>query len=156
MRAKTNRHFLAAYTVKCLLCLSCLLSTAKEAQAFGLYLKLGPASLGNGGSNPLGIPPNVPDVELSLITDSDWEFSLGVPAIGAGQNFLITDVFYFGMGGGLVVDANGVGPGVYTAFGAEIGSETFRLLVEYKQAVAIATSGLLSPYALRLGAGVWF
>lgn len=122
----------------------------------GLWmLRFGPPSLGTGGSNPLGIPPSVIDVEVSHTSASNWETSFSiVPGLlfGKRQDF---GNYYVSMGGGLVINANGSGLGPYTAFGWE-SEGTFRYGIEYKQALGVTGSGLISPYAIRAGLGYVF
>lgn len=58
---------------------------------------------------------------------------------------------YSSLGGGLIFSGNGVGPGVYSAFGYNFG-DSIAFNMEYKQAVGINGDGaLISPYALRIG-----
>lgn len=58
--------------------------------------------------------------------------------------------FYLSMGGGLVINMHGIGPGIYSAFGYT--SCSFLCFnMEYKQALGIASSMIISPYAIRMG-----
>ncbi len=122
----------------------------------GLWmLRLGPPSVGTGGSNPLGIPPGAADMELSHVSASNWETSLSVVPgmlLGKRQDF---GNFYVTMGGGLIINANGVGLGPYSAFGWE-SDGSFRYGIEYKQALGLTKVGLISPYAIRAGLGYVF
>jgi hypothetical protein len=68
-----------------------------------------------------------------------------------GKRLAVSDSFYLGVGGGLIINANGVGVGPYTAFGTELGSGKVKFNAEYKQALGISSAGLLSPYAIRMG-----
>lgn len=133
-----------------------LVATQSQTAQAGLWIaRFGPPSLGTGGSNPLGLPPSAVDVELSHISSSSWETSLSiVPGllVGKRQDF---GNCYVTMGGGLIINANGVGPGPYTAFGWE-SDGTFRYGIEYKQALGITGRGLISPYAIRAGLGYVF
>lgn len=124
--------------------------------ATGIVVRMGPASLGNGGPNPVGVPPSGADLDASYITDGMWEFQVGLPVMGVGKRFQKNKGPYFGCGGAVVIDANAVGPGVYSAFGYDFGWESLRFSAEYKQALGLSQVGLLSPYALRLGVGIWF
>lgn len=133
-----------------------LLFLAQSAYPFGLILRMGPVSLGNGGSNPLGMPPNAQDLELGLVTANNWEFNLGLPGLLAGYRSVAKWGGYVATGGGIVIDANGVGPGMYAAFGYDVGWKTFKVNFEYKQAIGITSAALISPYAVRIGAGLWF
>jgi hypothetical protein len=94
-------------------------------------------------------------MEISYLSSSNWETSISiVPGIlyGKRQDF---NNFYLTLGGGLIIDANGVGIGPYSAFGWE-SEGTFRYGIEYKQALGITGSGLISPYAIRFGLGYEF
>ncbi|MEI6833088.1 MAG: hypothetical protein WCL28_03770 [bacterium] len=140
----------------CLL-LSILFAIFHNDQAFaGLWmLRFGPPSLGTGGANPLGLPPSAVDIELSHTSESNWETSFSiVPGLllGKRQDF---GNCYVSMGGGLVISANGVGIGPYTAFGWE-SDGSFRYGIEYKQALGVTGTGLISPYAIRAGLGYVF
>ena len=130
--------------------------SAQEASAWGLMLRMGPAALGNGGSNPLGLPPSVQDLELSLITNKNWEFNVGLPGLLVGLRSVSKWGGYVSLGGGAVIDANGAGPGMYTAFGYDFGWRVLKFNFEYKQAIGITQSALISPYAVRFGVGLWF
>lgn len=128
---------------------------ATESFAGTLTLRLGPGSVGNGGANPLGIPPGAADIELNWLSASNWETSLSViPGLllGKRQDF---GNFYCSLGGGIVIDANGSGLGPYSAFGWE--SDTaVKISFEYKQAIGLTGNGIISPYALRMGFGYGF
>lgn len=129
-----------------------ILLTAQTATAGLWTLRVGPPAVGGGGSNPVGLPPSAPDLELNYMTENNWETSLSVvPGVLYGKRFDIGN-FYVGLGGGLIISGNGSGFGPYSSFGWESGGR-FRFSVEYKQALGITSSGLVSPYALRLGAG---
>ena len=113
---------------------------------------MGPASTGNGGSNPLGIPPSALDLEFSYLTDSKWETAFAVcPGLTIGKR-LQSGSLYLGYGGGVIIDGNGSGIGPYTSFGWEIGNK-FKFGAEYKQSLGITTIGIISPYAVRLTFG---
>jgi hypothetical protein len=147
-----NRFFKIS-TIFCTALLPAIIAT--PVQAGMLTARFGPPSPGTGGANPLGIPPSVPDMEISYLSSSNWETSISiVPGIlyGKRQDF---NNFYVTLGGGLFIDANGVGIGPYSAFGWE-SEGTFRYGIEYKQALGITGSGLISPYAIRFGLGYAF
>lgn len=130
------------------------LSAAPAAHALTTTLHVGPPSLGTGGSNPLSVPPVNPyEYELVILTQSGFETSVGiVPGILLGQRTKFSSGAYVSFGGGLVIDANGQGPGVYSAFGFDYGS-TWALNFEFKQAVGFSfdKDSVLCPYALRIG-----
>lgn len=137
----------------CFAGLICLISTSDPAQAGTLMLRFGPASAGTGGSNPLSLPPSAADTEIAWLTDSKWETSLSiVPGLLIGKRHQVNQ-FYVGLGGGLVIDANGVGLGPYSSFGWEIGSK-FKFGFEYKQALGLTGAGVIFPYALRMSFGI--
>jgi len=122
----------------------------------GLWtIRFGPSSPGTGGANPLGIPPGATDMELSYLSASNWETSVSiVPGLLLGKRQDYGN-WYVTFGGGLIINANGAGPGPYTAFGWE-SEGTFRYGIEYKQALGLTGSGLISPYAIRAGLGYVF
>lgn len=125
-------------------------ASAKEAL---LTVHVGPPALGNGGPNPVSIPPiNPTEWEVIWLTESDIEWNFAVtPGLMAGKRAELPYGMYVGMGGGLVLDANGAGPGIYSSFGINTGHQ-IRFNAEVKQAVGYAFgSGLISPYAIRLG-----
>jgi hypothetical protein len=136
-----------------LLFITTLLSLSSSSLAGTLMLRFGPASAGTGGSNPLSLPPSAADTEAAWITDSKWETSLSiVPGLLIGKRHQM-DRFYVGLGGGVIIDANGVGIGPYSSFGWEIGS-TFKFGFEYKQALGLTSVGIIHPYALRMSFGI--
>ena len=148
---KSQRNRLASVAILAAL----LLCPSQQAMAGLWMIRFGPPSLGTGGANPLGLPPSAVDIELSHTSASNWETSFSiVPGLllGKRQDF---GNYYVSMGGGLVINANGVGLGPYTAFGWE-SEGSFRYGIEYKQALGIANSGLISPYAIRAGLGYVF
>lgn len=116
-------------------------------------IHVGPVSDGGGGPNPLSIPPvNILEYEFVWITpkESEWRFSL-TPGIFFGDRYTSSTYnTYVSLGGGLVTDINGAGPGVYTAFGYDH-CNWFCFNMEILQAVGIGGDSLLSPYAVRIG-----
>jgi len=120
-----------------------------------LTMRLGPPGAGNGGPNPMSIPPGVPDIEVTWLTSRNFEVNVAlVPGLLFGQRWKGPEGIYVSGGGGLVINANGVGLGGYTGFGYEAGTGRIRFNAEFKQALGIAGGGLISPYALRIGAGM--
>ena len=130
-----------------------LLSAILSAPALAkqLTVHVGPPSIGNGGSNPISIPPLNP-IEYEVVyitkTDREWCFAL-TPGIFGGMRSEFGKYFYSSFGGGLVINTNGTGPGIYSSIGANI--QKFN--VEFKQALGFNFSDnqLLSPYAIRIG-----
>ena len=133
----------------------CLLLFAGKGVAGDLTVHLGPPSIGNGGNNPLSIPPVNPiDYEFTYITDGGFETNLGIsPGLLFGKRSEFSSGLYGAIGAGLVLDFNGTGPGVYTSVGGNFGGDNsrFKFNVEFKQALAVAGGRLISPYAFRLG-----
>lgn len=129
---------------------------AASAYAFAgeLTVHIGPPSLGNGGSNPVSIPPVNPiEYEFIWLTDNDFESNIAVsPGLLFGNRSELGNL-YFSLGGGLVINANGSGPGVYSSFGYS-GDGTLAFNAEFKQALGFDFSSetILAPYAIRLGA----
>lgn len=126
----------------------------KGQQAYGnVTLHLGPASVGGGGPNPISIPPtNILDYELVWFNSKKQaEFSVSLfPGIFYGHRATMKNGGYISMGGGLVLNIHGFGPGFYSAFGYNsCGYLCFN--VEYKQAVGFLTGMVISPYAIRIG-----
>jgi len=139
-----------------LLLLSLPISTTAFSEAY--IIRFGPASLGTGGPNPLGIPPGITDIEFSVLSSSGFESNVGVPGLLFGQRHQTPWGGYVSFGGGVALDAHDIGPGIYTAFGIDFGSQTCRFNLEYKQAVGVGveTSNVINPYAVRFGGGIWF
>jgi hypothetical protein len=128
-----------------------LITQSLTAIAGPLTLRMGPPGVGTGGTNPVGIPPSAQDLDISYVTKSGWETSLSVvPGLFLGKRLDFKGP-YMSLGGGVALSANGVGPGPYSAFGYDIGSGSFRFNIEYKQALGVTTSGIVAPYALRVG-----
>lgn len=154
-KAQHRKSLSVSVTLFLLLILTVLLVRPSTAYAGLWMIRLGPPSAGTGGSNPLGIPPGAADIELSHISSSNWETSISVVPgllLGKRQDF---GNWYVTMGGGLVINANGVGLGPYSAFGWE-SDGSFRYGIEYKQALGLTSDGLISPYAIRAGLGYVF
>ena len=128
---------------------------ASPALAGSLTLRLGPPGAGNGGPNPLSIPPSLADVDITWVTARKMEFSLSViPGLLIGQRWTTSEGLYVSGGGGLIISANGTGLGIYSAFGWEWKAGDVLINAELKQALGIAGAGLITPYALRVGAGL--
>jgi hypothetical protein len=115
---------------------------------------IGPPSVGQGGSNPLSIPPFSPvDWQVTYINEDDreWSFSI-VPGILYGQRWTHENL-YMSLGGGLIVSTGGLGVGGYHALGMETEPfwKNFRCVFEYRQAAGIAADGPQFPYTVRIG-----
>lgn len=121
-----------------------------------LLVHIGPAASGGGGPNPVSIPPTeLLDYEVVWITAANREYSASfVPGLFYGQRYsFLPGGTYFSVGGGLVLDLNGYGPGVYSAFGYDACAGFICFNAEYKQALGLGISfeTLLAPYAIRIG-----
>lgn len=133
---------------------------ALAAAASTIVLHVGPPSLGTGGSNPISIPPTNPyEYELEYVSQGDWETNVSVvPGIFFGKRSRTQGGgSYVSFGGGYAIDANGNGPGVYSALGYDYG-KGIAWNFEIKQAIAydFSKSTVVSPYALRIGAAFNF
>lgn len=138
-----------------ILLLSFAFSTS-SAEAAAYLLRMGPAGLGNGGPNPLGIPPAMTDLELAFVSQSGFEANLGVPGLLLGYRVQKKWGGYVALGGGVAINANGAGPAMYSSFGYDFGWRVIKFNFEYKQAIGISPGALISPYAVRFGMGIWF
>lgn len=128
-----------------------------NSSAATLALSIGPPAIGIGGSNAVGIPPQISDLGISFITEEQFEFHLGISGVFVGRRQVTDWGGYFSLGGGPVLSANGFGIGPYSLFGyqflrSEAGYSTF---IEYLQAVGIGSRNLVSPYVVRIGIGKW-
>ena len=125
--------------------------TALDAQG-RWTIHVGPPSVGNGGPNPLSIPPINPlDYGVIYVTrgDSEWSFSIS-PGFFYGKRHWLGDAYVSG-GFGFGINANGIGPGVYTAIGYDACGPTVCFNADYRQALTVTALGLNSAYAARLG-----
>ncbi len=134
-----------------------LLSVSSSANAGEIIVHVGPPSVGQGGTNPLSVPPLNPiEYEVQWISPRGFEANFGItPGFLFGARTPFSSGLYVGVGGGLVISANGQGPGAYSSFGWNLGDKVF-FNTEFKQAIGIdpGTSTIISPYALRVGMGM--
>lgn len=125
-----------------------------EASAGELTVHVGPPATGNGGTNPVSVPPvNFVEYEVQWVTASGFESNIAVtPGLLFGGRSKLGNNFYVAMGGGFVLDANGGGPGVYSSLGYT-GPGTTAFNAEFKQALGYDTEAkkVVSPYAIRVG-----
>ena len=143
-----------------MLFLSSLLFWAQLSYCSSLSAKLGPGTVGFGGSNPLTIPPNNPvDWELSYVTNNLWELNASViPGYSFGKRVEFSNIYAAG-GLGVLLSLDGLGGGVYTSVGfdSSINSRNlFGFVAEYKQSFGFSGYGRIMSYALRFGASVNF
>lgn len=132
------------------------MSFVPRAHAGVIGVRFGPPSLGQGGANPLGIPPGPTDVEVSWTTDSQWETAFSIsPGLVLSKRQKLGN-FYVGLGGGVIIGSNGTGIGPCSSFGWESSGSLLRYGIEYKQALGFTSAGMISPYAVRFGLGVVF
>lgn len=125
---------------------------ASTSFAGQLTLRLGPPSLGNGGTNPVGLPPGIQDVDITYLTKNNFEMNFSiVPGLLFGKRAVHESGFYMSLGGGLIISANGSGLGPYAGFGWESSGKTFKFNAEFKQSAGVTAAGIVTPYALRLG-----
>lgn len=119
-------------------------------------LKLGPPGVGNGGPNPLSIPPvNILDYEVSYLSSGGSEISLSVvPGLLYGVRKIHASGLFAGVGGGYIISVLGSGPGGYYSLGYRSKPKPFGFEVDIKQAYGFGQGSLFAVYALRLGA-VW-
>ncbi|MCX6117965.1 MAG: hypothetical protein NT027_10515 [Proteobacteria bacterium] len=122
-----------------------------KALSAPISLRFGPPGVGTGGTNPVGIPPSLADIEIGYVSANKWETNISaIPGLFIGKRIDFKGP-YMSLGGGLAISANGVGPGPYSAFGYDFGSGSFRFNAEYKQAIGLTSKGTINPYALRIG-----
>ena len=128
---------------------------ASPAAASSVAMLLGPASAGNGGSNPIGIPPSLGDIAIKYISSGNYETTVSVvPGLLFGKRFQERN-FYVSTGGGLLISASGAGIGLYTSFGFVSGTGAgVHFNAEYTQSLGINGKGWTAPGAGRLGA-IW-
>ena len=135
--------------------LSLCLGTATSGYAAGYALRFGPPAVGRGGPNPVGLPPSVVDAQLSFVNRRGFEADLSVTGLFAGYRAQKKWGGYVTVGGGLVIDANGAGPGLMTAFGMDLGCGFMCFSMEYERAFGVGGARTLLPYAVRVGAILW-
>lgn len=121
----------------------------------GFAMRIGPAAMGNGGSNP--ITGSILDFQLQYITAGLTEYSIGIPNISVGKRHKFANGAYVGAGLGIVIGANGGGFGAYTSFGGDFfcSSSNWCFTPEYTQSISFSDP-MVNPYALRMGVSRWF
>lgn len=118
---------------------------------------VGPTGSGNGGSNPVSIPPINPiEWKYNYLSDSGFETNVSIsPGILFGGR-MGKGSTYVSVGGGFLFDANGYGPGAYASFGYVTGGNKsgWHFNFEYMQTIgydADGDGGIISPSAARVG-----
>lgn len=132
-----------------------LFFSASPCLAAGYALRFGPPAVGRGGPNPVGLPPSTVDTELSFVTRKGFEADLSVTGLLFGYRAQSKWGGYVSTGGGVVLDANGAGPGLYSSFGMDLGCGWFCFSAEYMRAFGVSGKHTLLPYAVRIGAILW-
>lgn len=150
-----------ALTMLSSMTLGALLSAAQAPKALGsaITVHIGPPSVGTGGSNPVSVPPVNPlEYEIEYVTDGNFEMNFAVtPGLLFGARSVTSAGVYVGFGGGMVLSANGGGPGIYSSFGINTG-KVLQFNAEIKQALGYDFNNdtVISPYAFRIGVTVPF
>ncbi len=119
----------------------------------GYAFRLGPPSVGQGGPNPITFSPL--EFQLQYLSPTNLETNVSFTGLFVGKRHTFQNKVYVSAGGGLALSANGGGFGVYTAFGADFFcGDKICMSAEYIKALGIA-GGIISPYAVRIGASLW-
>lgn len=146
---KMGRRFAMGFT-EGLLC-GFFLFASTSVFAAGYAVRFGPPAVGRGGPNPVGLPPSALDTELSFATRRGFEANLSVTGALFGYRSQAKWGGYVSTGGGIVLDANGSGPGLYSSFGMDLGYAS----LEYQRAFGVSGKHTILPYAVRLGVILW-
>lgn len=137
--------------------LASIATLAGTARAGSMTVSIGPEQVGNGGAYPMAMPPTDPfQWAFTAVTDGGFETTLSLcPGIILGHRFK-ADGIYVAVGGGIIIDANGVGAGPYSSFGYESGggSAGVHFTASYTQAIGFSGGRYRAPSAMRFGA-VW-
>ena len=128
---------------------------SQNAVASRLGLLIGPAGLGIGDPNPITFVSPA-EYEVQYVTASNLEFRFALTELYAGHRETFKFGGYLGIGGGVFLNANGIGLGVYSAFGYDIFCFGLCFSAEYLHTFGLNSKGLASPYALRIGASYVF
>ena len=136
---------------------SLLIYSSLATSAFGqgrVSVLMGPPSMGQGGSNPLSLPPSALDFHASYVTSEQSEFTLSVvPGAFYGKRWLGEHGLRAGFGAGVLLSLFGIGPALYQSVGWESPRlwDKLRLDAEFRQLVGVTEIGLEFPYVLRMG-----
>ncbi len=135
------------------------LMTPSSVFANALGVQAGSTSTGSGGPNSLGIPPRSTDLGFTYLTQQLMSFNINISGLTLGKRYYGSWGSLLELGGGLIIDANGLGAGPYAIFGMELfrTDAGYALNLEYSQSLGLTRRGtLISPYILRLGFYKWF
>lgn len=124
------------------------------AQASAIEVTVGPAGVGIGHPNPITFQSAL-EYEITYVHSSDFEFNLAVIGVTAGKRYFSNWGGFTGIGAGIVTAYNGTGPGLYASFGYNPATKPISPVVEFTQLIGISRS-FIAPYALRIGAALWF
>ena len=140
------------YHMKAAIIFVVVFSTSSALSAT-LGLHFGPPSVGSGGSNPLSIPPGVADIGFSYQNKSKTDLQLSLVGIGFGRRIAYQSGGYLSLGAAVPFSINGIGLGVYSIFGWQMFSLDNGISgnIEYLQMTGLSSSGIVSPYSLRIG-----
>lgn len=132
-----------------------LLSSGQLAFCSNISAKLGPGTVGFGGSNPVSVPPTNPgDWEITYLNNSLWEFSAAIiPGFSIGKRVQYSNI-YASAGLGLLASLDGFGGGLYSSVGLDTSTSSKSLVgfvAEYKQSLGFNSYGQIMSYALRFG-----
>jgi hypothetical protein len=123
------------------------------ASGWELEIKVGPPHVDGGGSNPVGIPPSGGDLDITIVTAANTEWSFApIPAMGYGYRFSESkNGGYVSMGGGfsIVRSLENVDIGPYFA----VGKRGKFWMGEFKQLLGVSggLGRISTPAALRVG-----
>jgi hypothetical protein len=146
----------SSFNNACYALLALCLSGAGSSLASEIAIRLGPPAIGVGGTNPVSIPPSLLDAQFIYVTQRNLEFNVSVTGFYVGRREKINGGASVALGAGFVLDANGSGPGIYSAFTYDFWCGWVCASTEYLQGVGLTNSGVVSPYSWRLGVSRWF
>lgn len=134
------------------LLVACALPGAAHAHRYGLFV--GPASVGNGDPNPVTFV-NPIEYEAQFVHDRGLEVRAAILGLYVGLRNRAKWGGYASLGTGLMLNANGLGAGLFGAVGYDFFCFKVCASADYFQAVGLGVGGYLAPYALRLGVTLW-
>lgn len=119
----------------------------------GYLVRVGPPAVGMGQANPVTFTSPA-EYEFTFISQSGLEARVALITTGVGTRIDLKHGFSASLGAGLVLNSNGVGPGVYSSFNYRFTCERFCADIDFIQSIGISKK-ILNPYALRIGVGLW-